>query len=413
LDNLPPPGIFTVSFNKDNNDPNPQIRMVNNNGTIANAMPEMPERENFTFIGWNTRPDGDGDYFTPNTPVIGNITIYAKWVDFNSTVPKHTLTVTSTTGGTVNPMFLPDIPTGTAVSISAIPSSIKYRFKDWTVTSGSATFANAENASTTVTLSSDAIIRANFQEGTTIIREFTTVGSHSFNYNEGVPATIEVYALGAGGGGQGGSYTYHAFGSNTHGTGGAGGGGAAAYMKFDVSSSVSINTTIGRGGTGGNGHSPTTGRGDGHPGQTGGITTVTWSGNTLTVRGGQGGGEADRNNRQGGSGGPASVRPSVITNSTTFWRSAAGNRGENGAGNAAGIGGFGISQGGNSGLLNVGSWSAFGGAQGGYNYGVTSSGTYYSTSAGVGAGGSGGFRGNNTGNPGGNGYVIIYVTYWK
>jgi uncharacterized protein (TIGR02145 family)/uncharacterized repeat protein (TIGR02543 family) len=51
---------------------------------------------------------------------------------------------------------------GRAVSISATANA-GYRFLNWTVVNGTATFDNANNASTRVTLSSNATIRANFE----------------------------------------------------------------------------------------------------------------------------------------------------------------------------------------------------------------------------------------------------------
>jgi len=253
------------------------------------------------------------------------------------------------------------------------------------------------------------------QEQITIYESFNTSGSYTYSLPSEVtfPATIEIYVLGGGGGGQGGSYTYHFLASATYGTGGAGGGGAAAYMKFDVSSSVSLSTTIGKGGTGGNGHSPSSGAGNGFAGETGGSTTVTWGSNTLTVIGGQGGGVENRNLRSGGNGGGISTRPSVITDSASFWDTAPGCNGENGVANETGINGFGRSQGGRAGALNIGSWGSFGGAAGGYNYNVTAARNYATTSTGIGAGGPGGFSGDVRGFSGGNGLVIICITYYK
>jgi uncharacterized repeat protein (TIGR02543 family) len=39
----------------------------------------IPERENYTFGGWFTKQDGQGDEFTNTTHVYANMTVYAKW----------------------------------------------------------------------------------------------------------------------------------------------------------------------------------------------------------------------------------------------------------------------------------------------------------------------------------------------
>jgi uncharacterized repeat protein (TIGR02543 family) len=41
-------------------------------------LPE-PEKENFTFGGWFTEEDGQGDEFTNTTHVYANLTVYASW----------------------------------------------------------------------------------------------------------------------------------------------------------------------------------------------------------------------------------------------------------------------------------------------------------------------------------------------
>ena len=93
------------------------------------------------------------------------------------------------------------------------------------------------------------------------------------------PATIEIYALGAGGGGQGG-FSSSYLGGWWSGTGGAGGGGAAAYMKFDVEGEdqLLLIIDVGRGGLGGDPvNSPVNYAWlAGYNGTNGGNTTVSW-----------------------------------------------------------------------------------------------------------------------------------------
>lgn len=40
-------------------------------------MPANPTHDGYTFKGWNTAEDGSGTWFTGDTQVIGNITVYA------------------------------------------------------------------------------------------------------------------------------------------------------------------------------------------------------------------------------------------------------------------------------------------------------------------------------------------------
>ena len=43
------------------------------------SLPSDPTRSNYTFGGWFTEIDGGGTEFTASTPVVANITVYAKW----------------------------------------------------------------------------------------------------------------------------------------------------------------------------------------------------------------------------------------------------------------------------------------------------------------------------------------------
>lgn len=72
-----------------------------------------------------------------------------------------TLTVTAGAGGTVSPTGATVVARGMATAINATPA-FGYVFGSWTVTSGAATFANSNAASTTVTITAPATVRANF-----------------------------------------------------------------------------------------------------------------------------------------------------------------------------------------------------------------------------------------------------------
>jgi len=241
-------------------------------------------------------------------------------------------------------------------------------------------------------------------------RVFTTAGNSAYIFNKGFPATIEIFSLGAGGGGQGGHYSavikvLGIGGTPSTGTGGAGGGGAAAYMKFSVAEPVTFNIAVGRGGTGGAGvsRSNTQEWQSGEKGNDGGNTTVSWGTNTLTARGGAGGGGSGQI-LTGGNGGTANtVWPSG--NLDKF--SLAGGKGTDGI-RGLGSGGDKESRGGNAAAISIGSETLFGGGTGALRPAGKRP-----QAVGIGGGGSGEYGSSRSGSPGGDGYVIIVVTYYE
>ena len=72
-----------------------------------------------------------------------------------------TLTVAAGTGGTAAPAGATVVTKGATTGITATPSA-GYVFANWTVTSGSATIANAGAASTTAAITAPATVQANF-----------------------------------------------------------------------------------------------------------------------------------------------------------------------------------------------------------------------------------------------------------
>jgi uncharacterized repeat protein (TIGR02543 family) len=47
-------------------------------GDPVGSLP-TPTRADYTFGGWFTLPDGDGEQFDETTTIGGTITLYAKW----------------------------------------------------------------------------------------------------------------------------------------------------------------------------------------------------------------------------------------------------------------------------------------------------------------------------------------------
>ena len=207
------------------------------------------------------------------------------------------------------------------------------------------------------------------------------------------PATVEIYALGAGGGGQGGNY-YFDWGEK-RGTGGAGGGGAAAYMELTIEEPTSFDIKIGRGGAGGDARDSSSGGVHGSEGES---TRISWGTNTFTIPGGKGGGRSGTTGVLGGNGGvPTQGFPSCrgVDGST-------GNRNtdiNSSGGNAGSLFVNGVTFGGTGGAIRYSGGSPRNRAENGTN----------------GGGGSGGYGGppNNPGGRGGDGQVRIVVTWYE
>jgi len=97
----------------------------------------------------------------------------------DTTLPTYTLTVEKNymASGSTNPANSQSyIIAGQQVSISAMPK-IGCSFVNWTITSGSGTIANANSASTTVTVNGNVTVKANFtQNSTSDYGEFVMIG---------------------------------------------------------------------------------------------------------------------------------------------------------------------------------------------------------------------------------------------
>lgn len=55
------------------------LRPYKEGDVASDCMPVNPEREGYTFIGWNTEKDGSGEAFYEEIPVNKDITVYAQW----------------------------------------------------------------------------------------------------------------------------------------------------------------------------------------------------------------------------------------------------------------------------------------------------------------------------------------------
>ncbi|MCL2284668.1 MAG: fibronectin type III domain-containing protein [Fibromonadales bacterium] len=310
---------------------------------------------------------------------------------------------------------------GTAISTSYTDTGLNktttYYYKIKSVNNnGSSEFSNYGSAVTKNTVKK------------VITKEYSVGNGQAYTYNDVFPATIEVYALGAGGGGQGGYYwNGGVMKSARDGTGASGGGGGAVYMKLTVSEIVDVAIDVGNangGDLGGYGNCENAGGGvfkntgaqytSGHSGRDGGTTKVVWVAKNITLTANGGGGawhyelERGDGNMYAGSGGKASIVSAITLEDSA---TAFGEPGMDGA-NEGCIQG----RGGNAASISKGYYAFFGGGLGGYKT-CGSGGDYASNTtyhdADIGAGGTGGCgdRSISYGRYGGNGKVVIVVTY--
>ncbi|MDR1025664.1 MAG: InlB B-repeat-containing protein [Treponema sp.] len=71
---------YTVTFNADGGNPATETQTVTNGSPLGSSnMPSDPTRSGYTFGGWYTEQNGNGSWFTYDTTVNDNMTVYAKW----------------------------------------------------------------------------------------------------------------------------------------------------------------------------------------------------------------------------------------------------------------------------------------------------------------------------------------------
>jgi len=75
---------YDVTYAKnDGSNTNHATKTVASPATTVGALPTAPTRTGYKFVIWNTEKDGSGSAFAANTPVTGNITVYAQWTAKN------------------------------------------------------------------------------------------------------------------------------------------------------------------------------------------------------------------------------------------------------------------------------------------------------------------------------------------
>ena len=99
------------------------------------------------------------------------------------------LNITNDGHGTTTPSGLTGVVPGELRSISATPSP-GYRFSNWSIESGTATITNSTSQSTTVSLTGNATIKANFTAGTVYpVSSSATTYNYNTHYYESSPSS--------------------------------------------------------------------------------------------------------------------------------------------------------------------------------------------------------------------------------
>ena len=147
-----PAYIYTVTFNKNNIDPNstdadPLVKYVKSPATTIDSLPKLPTLPGFGFTSWNTRDDGSGIPFTSATPVAADITVFAQWqyIPPGSYVvwfDKNNIDADSTEANPLIKIARPESPS--IGSLPEPPMRTGYTFNGWnTQANGSGTLFTA------------------------------------------------------------------------------------------------------------------------------------------------------------------------------------------------------------------------------------------------------------------------------
>ncbi|HEX2957470.1 MAG TPA: PA14 domain-containing protein [Chitinispirillaceae bacterium] len=153
---------YTLTMSNDGNGSTTPSGTVTVNHGAVTAISAIPST-GYVFRSWSVISGTAifADSLSANTTVrlnYGNVTVRA-----NFTVRTYTLTMSNDGNGTTDPSGTVTVNHGVVTEISAAPASGFY-FLNWTVIGGTAMIANPASSATTVTLTSNATIRANFTQ---------------------------------------------------------------------------------------------------------------------------------------------------------------------------------------------------------------------------------------------------------
>ncbi|MBB6670090.1 InlB B-repeat-containing protein [Cohnella nanjingensis] len=113
---------YAVTFDKNGGDAdaNPAVITAVYGGNVG-TLPTPPTRTGYSFAGWNTKANGQGDPFNATTAVTADITVYAQWTADPVTVTfdknggdadANPAVITAVYGGNVGTLPTPPIRTG-------------------------------------------------------------------------------------------------------------------------------------------------------------------------------------------------------------------------------------------------------------------------------------------------------------
>jgi len=183
---------YTVTFNGQGADsePSPSSVTVESPNTTINSLPGELTKAGFYFGGWNTKSDGTGTAFNAETPVTGDITVYAIWLNN----PTYTVTFDGQGATTAaNPSSKQVISPATTVgSLPTPPLKTGYLFGGWynqpggaggeftastVVTENTTVYAKWNNYNYTVTFDGQGATTAANPTSKPVASPATTVGS--------------------------------------------------------------------------------------------------------------------------------------------------------------------------------------------------------------------------------------------
>ena len=163
---------WTVTFQPDGGTEIDSQSVANCNKAVK---PDNPEKEGYTFEGWYSDTDTSIPYDF-NSPVIADITLYAKWTQITYTVTFDA----NLPGGVVDealsgmPESIISIPFGESVGEKTAPTLNGYVFKGWYRTK------NPEENDKSFNLASDSVM-----ENLTLYAKWSNEATVTFNSNGG------------------------------------------------------------------------------------------------------------------------------------------------------------------------------------------------------------------------------------
>lgn len=124
------PDFATVTFDSSSADTpaTPASMSVASEGDSLGSLPSEPVKALADFGGWFTAPNGEGDSFTAETPVYGDITVYAYWIGV------ETATVSFDSNGATVPASPSSMTVEAGASLGNLPENPRrtgYTFSGW------------------------------------------------------------------------------------------------------------------------------------------------------------------------------------------------------------------------------------------------------------------------------------------